>query len=146
MFMKEYKKSLYLWKIVWIIGLILLAYLSLIVENIFKEIAEETFNPIPLIWSDSIIPFIFGIYLSFIFIKEWSLNVNITLLSVVFIPSLLISFCYPIIIMFGHWGISISLIPYWIIRISILDVFGIIAGLTLMLSIFENQLKRSDNE
>ena len=143
--MGESRKSLYLQKLVWVVGLILLAYLSLFVENYFREIAKDTFNPASLIWSDSIIPFGLGIYLSFLFIKKLSLNVDITLLSIVCIPSFLISFCYPILIMFDNWGISSSFIPYWIIRISTMDVFGIIAGLTLMLSIFTNQLRRSDN-
>lgn len=143
--MKELKKPLYLWKIAWIFGLIFLANISLLVENHFKEIANETFNPIPLVWSDSLIPLIFGIYLSLVFMKRWSLYVDKTLLIFVFIPSFLVSFCYPILVMFDNWGISIS-IPYWLIRISNMEVFGIIAGLTLILGTFNNQLRRSDNE
>lgn len=145
--MNESKRSLYFWKIVWIIGLIVLAYLSLNVEDYLKQVAHETYNPFALYWYNSLDSVIFGIYISFIFIKKWSLNVNTTLLCFVFIPSLLITFCFPILVMFDGWGVfSISFIPYWLIRISYVEVFGTIAGLTLMLGIFTNQLRRRDNE
>lgn len=144
---KESKRSHYLWKIVWLIGLIILANFSIYVENHFKQIVNETFNPFPLIWYNSLVSFIFGIYISFVFIKKWSLNVNTTLLCFVFIPSLLISFCYPILVIFEtNWDVSISFIPYWLIRISVMEVFGIISGLSLILGIFTNHLRRSDNE
>lgn len=144
--MNESKRSLYFWLIIWLIGLIILATLSLNVENHFKQIASETFNPLPLIWYNSLVSLFFGIYISFVFIKKWSLNVNTTLLCFVFIPSFLISISYPILAMLGNWEVSISFIPYWIISVSNLNLFGIVAGLTLMLGIFSNQLRISDNE
>ena len=138
--------SLYFRQIVWIIGLIVLVSLSLNVEDYLKQVAGETYNPFPLYWYSSLDSFIFGIYISLIFLNKWSFNVNTTLLCFVFIPSLLITFCFPILVMLNGWGVSIAYIPYWLIRVSQVEVFGIIAGVTLILGVFTNQLQRTDNK
>ena len=138
-------RSVYFWKIVWIIGLIVLVYLSLNVEDYLQQVASETYNPFPLYWYISLDSFILGIYISLIFIQKWSFNVQTTLLCFVFIPSLLITFCTPILVMIEGWSDSVVYIPYWLIRISQVEVFGIVAGMTLMLGTFINQLQRTDN-
>lgn len=78
---------------------------------------------------------ILGIYISLIFVKKWSLNINPTLLWGVSIPCLFISIFSPIMITLGK---SIS---YWVIQISTFEVFGIVSGMTLILSLFSNQSK-----
>ena len=143
--MNKSKRSLYFWHIVWIIGLIGLVYLSLNVEDYLKQVASETYNPLSLYWYISLDSFIFGIYISLIFIKNWSFNVHTNLLCFVFVPSLVITFCTPILVMIEGWGVSVVYIPYWLIRISQVEVFGIVAGVTLMLGTFINQLQRTDN-
>ena len=138
--MNKSKRSLYFGQIVWIIGLIVLVALSLNVEDYLNQVASETYNPFALYWYYSLDSFIFGIYISIFFVKKWSFNVNTPLLCFVFIPSLLITCCSLILMMINGWGISIAYIPYWLIRISQVEVFGIVAGMTLMLGIFTNQL------
>nr|WP_106779232.1 hypothetical protein [Lysinibacillus timonensis] len=145
--MKELKRWQYFLKLGWIIGLVILANISLTVKDILLQMAKETFDGYPLIWLNLLVPFIFGIYISFIFIKQWTLNVNTTLLWFVSIPSLLISFCFPILVLLEkNWAISFSLIPSWLIRISSMEVFSIVAGFTLLLSMFENELTSSVKE
>ncbi len=138
--MKKFNWLTYFWKIIWVVGLIILSNLSIYFDNYAKQIANDTFTFIPLLWTYSIISLIFGIYVSLIFVKKWSFKINHSLLWCVSIPCLLISFCYPIISILGSIeGVSFSFIPNWLIRITSLEVFGIIAGMTLTLSIFKSK-------
>ncbi len=136
--MKEAKWTSYFWKLLWIVGLIILAIISLNIVNHFKQIANDTFNPIPLLWSNVFASIVFGIYISLIFVKKWSRKLNPSLLWCVSIPCILISSSYPILATFDSIFVNsiFSFIPYWLLRISDFEVFGIIAGLTLILSIF----------
>ena len=145
--MKNSKWTSYFWKIFWVVGLIIMAIISSNIVNHFKQVASETFNLFPFLWSSLLVSIIFGIYIALIFVKKWSLNLNPTLLWCVTIPCTLISFFYPILATLGSKfeNLTFSFIPYWLIRISTLEVFGIIAGLTLILSIFDTQSK-GDNQ
>lgn len=137
------KWTSYFWKIIWVVGLIIIAIISSNTVNHFKQMANETFNFVPLLWSNLFISIIFGIYIALIFVKKWSLNLNPPLIWCVFIPCILVSFFNPILATLGSkfGNLTLSFIPYWFIRISTLEVFGIIAGLTLILSIFNTQSK-----
>lgn len=141
--MKKSNWLSYFRKIIWFVGLIILSNISIYFANYVKQIANDTFTFIPLLWTHSFISLIFGIYVSLIFVKKWSFKINHSLLWCVSIPCLLISFCYPIIsILSPIEGISFSFIPNWLIRITSLEVFGIIAGMTFILSIFNTQSKK----
>ncbi|MEC1697915.1 hypothetical protein [Schinkia azotoformans] len=141
--MKKSKWTSYFWKLTWLVGLIVLAIISLNIVNHFKQMANDTFNFIPLLWSNLFISMTFGIYIALIFIKKWSLKFNPALLWCVSIPCILISFCYSILATFSSIfdNLTFSFIPYWLIRISTIEVFGIVAGLTLILSIFSSPSK-----
>ena len=134
--MKEYKWSTYLWKLLWVVGLIILSSIIVNFENYARNLVESTYDFTLLNWSNLIDSIILGIYISLIFVKKWSLNINQTLLWCVSIPCILISFFYPIMIVLGKPEIQ-----YWIIQISTLEVFGIVSGMTLILSFFSNQSK-----
>ncbi|MFC4408817.1 hypothetical protein ACFOZY_00065 [Chungangia koreensis] len=126
-------------KILWVIGLIVLTSLSYNVENQLNLIAKATFNPFPVLWVKPILSIIFGLYLSLIFIKKWSVKLNATLLWCVAIPCLLLSFLYPFLVTvsIGNPPFFIgSLIDGWIFKMSSFEVLGIVTGLTLMLSVF----------
>lgn len=137
--MNESIRSLYLKNILWLIGLIILTNVSSNVETYFRIMAQKTFVGYPLVWFTFINSIIFGIYISIVLVKKWSLNLNVPLLSFAFIPSLLVAICYPLLVAIEMaFGILIPFIPSWILNIAISDmeVFGIIAGLTLILGLF----------
>lgn len=142
MYVKESKWTPYFWNLSWLVGLIIIAIINLNIVNHFKQIANDTFNPIPLLWLNSFVLIIFGIYISLIFVKRWSLKFNPVLFWGIFIPSLLISFLTPVLTTISsifNNSTLLSFNSYWLIKISTLDVFGIVAGLTLILSIFNTQ-------
>lgn len=122
------------------IGLIILSIISLNYDQYFKHMASDTLNYFPVILSKLLISIFFGIYVSLIFVKKWTINFNPSLLYCVTIPCMLISFSYPLLITLESVfeNQTFSFIPYWVLRLSSLEVFGITVGLTLILSIFNN--------
>lgn len=140
----------YFWKILWIIGLILLAKISFSYEIQVKQSADATFDLIPMIWFKVIISIVFGLYLSIIFVKKWRFNINSSLLWCVSIPSLLLSFTYPITATLASFNnlpeiIANSSILYWLINVtSSSNVFGIVAGLSLIQSLFNDSRSSED--
>lgn len=134
----------YLLKTFWVIGLIILAIISFNYENQIQQTSRETFNFIPFIWSKQFISIIFGLYISLIFVKKWSFSVNPPLLWCVAIPCLIISFAFPIVVTLSSVNylpeiIANSPISFGLQKIFSTNVFGIIAGLTMILSLFNAQ-------
>lgn len=141
MLVKNYFWSSYCRKILWVIGLVALSFISFNYKNQIQQTASETFNVIPIIWSNSLTSILFGIYLSLILVKKWSLNINRSLLWCVSIPCMLLSLALPIFATLSTFeylpeNISSSSFSFWLIKISSTDLFGIIAGLTIILSFF----------
>ncbi|MFP3919809.1 hypothetical protein U5N28_18550 [Lysinibacillus telephonicus] len=134
--MEKYKWSTYLWKLLWVVGLIILSLIILNFENQVRNFVDATLYFSLIFWFNLISSILFGIYISLIFVKTWSLNINTTLLWGVSIPCILISFFYPIMLTLGKAGV-----PNWIIQISTSEVLGIVSGMTLILSFFSNQSK-----
>ncbi|RKD26509.1 hypothetical protein BEP19_16870 [Ammoniphilus oxalaticus] len=138
-------RSLYIRKILWLVGLIILSIISLNFENQLKQTASETFDTLSVFWSKPIISVLFGFYVSLIFVKKWSININLSLLWCVAIPCTLVSFGYPILATLSSIGllpenIESSPVPFWLLKLFLFDVFGIITGLTLILGFFsQNQ-------
>ena len=138
----------FVWKILWVVGLIILSIISYNYDIQLKQTASETFNFIPVIWYKQIISIIFGFYLSFILVKKWSLNLNPSLLWCVAIPCTLLSFGYPILATLSSIDslpefIATSSISMWLLKIFSSDAIGIIAGLTIILSFFNAKIKLS---
>ncbi|WP_397538275.1 hypothetical protein [Rummeliibacillus pycnus] len=131
----------YFWKILWVVGLVLLVNISFNYENQIQQTARETYSLIPVIWSKLFISIIFGLYISLVFVKKWSFNINPSLFWCVAIPSILLSFAFPILATLSSLKslpeyIASSSISFWLINVSSSDVFGIIAGLSIILSFF----------
>ena len=63
-------------KILWLLGLIGLAYGSYSLEKFISQNAEETFTVMYLIWFNNLMPFLFGLYISLITIKTWNYKFN----------------------------------------------------------------------
>ena len=68
--MKNSKWTSYFWKIFWVVGLIIMAIISSNIVNHFKQVASETFNLFPFLWSSLLVSIIFGIYIALIFVKK----------------------------------------------------------------------------
>lgn len=142
--MKKSNWLSYFLKILWVVGLIILVIISFNYENQIKQNASETFNLIPVILSKIIISIIFGLYISLVFVKKWSFSINLSLLWCVAIPCMLLSFANPILSTLSSFdslpeNIGSSPIFFWVLAISSSDMFGIIAGLTIILSLFDTQ-------
>ncbi|MGE7093589.1 hypothetical protein ACQKII_19460 [Lysinibacillus sp. NPDC048646] len=128
-------------KFFWLIGLILLVMLCSNIEKIIQQTVSETFNFMPVIWSNPIIAVIIGFYISLIIVKKWSFNINPSLLWCVAIPCMLLTFAYPVFASLAsiesyQLDIKNPIIINWLLQIYSTDVFGIIAGMTVILSIF----------
>lgn len=142
--MKESIWFSYFLKFIWTVGLIVFAILSIDYEYQLKQTATETFKFIPLIWSKLIISIVFGLYFSLLFVKKWSIRINPSLLWCVAIPCIILSFAFPILVSLSSAGqlpadIASSPIPSWLQSIYSTNLFGILAGLTLILSFFNAQ-------
>ncbi|KAB2336589.1 hypothetical protein F7731_09490 [Cytobacillus depressus] len=145
--MKNSNLAFYFWKILWLLGLIVLGNVCLNFRNQVEQTSRETFDMIPFVWVESLIPFIFGLYISLLFVKKWTFNINPSLLWCVSIPCIIFSFGLPLSVSFSvlkvfpeELAISIN---FWLLNISSLGVLGIVAGLTLILSFFNTH---SNNE
>lgn len=133
------KWSYYCWKIIWVIGLFLLTILSFDIENQIKDSSQ--FNYTPVYWSKFIIYFIWGMYLSLILIKKWSIKFNFPLFICVFVPCFFFSLIVPISAAFS---ISVPFLGVWFLKVIHSGMIEIVAGLTFMLSIFQNGKNESD--
>ena len=144
LYMKKSKWLSYFLKILWVVGLIILTIISFDYENQMHQTASETFNLIPVIWSKLFISIIFGLYFSLIFVKKWLFSINSSLLWCVAIPCITLSFAFPIFVTLSSTDylpeiISSTPISSGLQKIYSTNVFGIIAGLTIILSLFNTQ-------
>ncbi|MEK4486100.1 hypothetical protein MHH81_10990 [Psychrobacillus sp. FSL H8-0484] len=133
------KWSTYIWKLIWVIGLFLLTIISYDTKNQIKD--SFTFHSEMIYWTRFIILFIWGIYLSLIFIKKWSFKINLPLLTCIFIPCFFFSLIMPLSATFS---ISFSTGGMWLVKVLISNLIEIVAGLTFMLSIFSNSISKSE--
>ena len=130
------KWSTYIWKLFWVIGLLLLTIISFDIKNQI----ENSFHFAMIYWTNFIILFIWGIYLSLIFIKKWSIKINLPLLISVFIPCFLISLIMPLLATFPISFPS----GIWLQKVLSSHLIEIVAGLTLMLSIFNSSISKNE--
>lgn len=144
------KFSPYFWKTIWVIGLIVFINFSLNFENKVQQTAMTEYNLIPVWWFEVVHPLLFGFYLSLLFVKKWSVKVNLSLLWCVAMPSFVLLCSYPLLATLSTFGImpdkilNLS-ISTWVFKafVSYSYVFGMIAGLTIMLSFFSTHPTKS---
>ncbi|MEK4423614.1 hypothetical protein [Solibacillus sp. FSL K6-1523] len=144
------KYSPYFWKIIWVIGLIVFIKFSLNFENQMQQTAMAEYNPIPVWWYDVVHPILFGFYLSLLFVKKWSVKINLSLFWCVSMPSFVMLCGYPLLATLSMLGIlpdkMLNFSIYtWVLKafVSYSYVFGMIAGLTIMLSFFSTHPTKS---
>lgn len=136
----------YFKKLVWVIGLIILIIISFKYENQIQQTANEQFNFPPVIWTKLIISLLFGLYISLVLVKSWSISINSSLLWCVAVPCLVVTISFPILVTLAaadHLPDMISGSPILIDlqKIYSTNILGITAGLTMMISLFNNQQK-----
>ena len=135
----------YFKKIIWVIGFIILVNLSLDFSNQLRKTANAEFNPVPVLWFDVIAPILLGIYIAILLVKKWSININHALLWCVAAPCLLLLLTYPTLATLSTYEILPESFSYeftinWLFKATVSTpiVFGIVAGMTLTLSLFSN--------
>ncbi|MDF2902990.1 MAG: hypothetical protein K0S25_628 [Bacillus sp. (in: firmicutes)] len=148
--MKKSKWSSYFWKILWVGGFIIFVEISSDLNSQIQLTANETYNLLPVLWFNLFSSIAFGLYISILFVKKWSFKINFPLLLCVSIPCILLSFAYPILATLSSFeslpeNIANSTISFWLLKIFSSDVVGIIAGLTIILSVFDVQLKSENH-
>jgi hypothetical protein len=141
--------SKFAFKLIWVVGLIGLILVGFHYEQIIKQKVEGTYNPLPLYWFYSTVPFLFGVYISLLFVKVWSFKTDLSLFLCVTVPFLIISFYSPVIytVVFNTTTTPSSFsvpIPFWLYKINSFGIVPIVAGLTFTVSLFgvTQQLKK----
>lgn len=140
------KFSPYFWKVVWVIGLILIVNFSIDFESQLQKASTKEFDIIPILWFEVLHPILLGFYVALIFAKKWAAKINLSLFWCVTIPSLLLLCSYPLFATLSNF----DLLPDRLYNLSIFTwgsnvfisysyVLGMIAGLTLVLSFFSMQ-------
>lgn len=142
--------SNYAWKLCWVVGLIALTLLSSFLRQRIRDNSAITFDMLPYFWFHATIFLVFGLYISILFLKTWTVNINWPLLLCVSLPSLLIAFYSPVIFTIVKYTTpdpsSFSVpIPYWLHRINELGIPAIVAGLSIMIGMFENRNTNNSN-
>ncbi|MGA3603088.1 hypothetical protein [Lysinibacillus agricola] len=128
-------------KLLWVIGLLALILVASHYQQVIKQDFEATYNPLNTYWFHSIVPFLFGLYSSLLFIKFWSLKIDIPLFLCVTIPLLILSFYIPVTYtIFSNIAPNPSSfsvpIPFWLFKINSFELVPIVAGLTFIVSLF----------
>jgi hypothetical protein len=134
----------YFLKIIWLIGFIILVVGSSDFKNHIQQTGKETFNMIPVLWSIPFISIVVGCYISILFVKRWTFKLNLPLLLCVSLPCILLAFAYSILATFTSFGsvpilVVSSNLSFLLVKIFSADVVGIVAGLTLILSILNGK-------
>ncbi|MBD8032973.1 MULTISPECIES: hypothetical protein [Solibacillus] len=140
--------SNYFKKIIWVIGLIILVKLSFDFKIHLQQTAQMEFNIVPVLWYDVMISLLLGWYISILLVQKWSVNVNHALLWCVAVPCLIILLIYPTVVTLAvnkliPESFSYSFITAWFFKVAMPspNVVGIVAGMTLAISIFSNDSK-----
>ena len=121
----------------WVVGLCLLLGVEYTIQQRVARIAAETFHGEMTMWTQSLLAFVLGMYVSTILIKGRSPHMNKKLLLGAFIPLFLLS-GYPVVAILAHW-----MIPFAMSYMTIYRIFPILAGLFFMVSVFDFRTARS---
>ncbi|MCM3178003.1 hypothetical protein AB1L05_11845 [Cytobacillus horneckiae] len=127
---------------IWFGGLLVLLTVGYYIDLEVKQYAQDTFQILPLFWSNAIISFMFGLYFALLFTRKWKFHFKPALFFCISLPTLILNFSYPIITTILHLGQSgqtsvSNNLPLWIWEITSFDFIGIVAGSTMVLSILE---------
>lgn len=141
--------SNYVLKLMWLIGFIALLLISSDLEQSIRQTVATTFKPQNMFWFYANAPLVIGVYISFIFIREWSFKLNVPLLLCITVPCFIVTFYFPIAYVIaslttatpGSFSVPS---PFWMLDLNSLKIPSLVAGLTLMIGIFGStgQLKK----
>ena len=133
------RRSQYVLKLLWFVGLMLLLFVALHIETIVKRHVDATLNETPLFWSLTCVPFFLGLYLGLLFMRP-KLSVNLSFLLCIFLPAFIISFyppiAYTIASMNSHNGSFTVPIRSWMMALISNGLVPVLAGTTLMVGLF----------
>lgn len=129
----------YLWKLAWVVGLFLLTIISFDIQKQIDSYSNSMFSLKPSYSAHILIHFMWGVYLSLLFIKKWTIRINLPLFLCVFLPCFLFSLILPVS-MFTPISFPGGV---WFIKVASSGLIEIVAGLTLLLSIFDNKKSAS---
>ncbi|WP_431028708.1 hypothetical protein [Lysinibacillus sp. LZ02] len=132
-------------KVLWLMGLIILAYGTHQVLNDVEKQAHSAFNPTIIYWVKVTFDILIGCYLSIFFVHSKNVKLNKQLLYLISLPCLVLSLLFPIISSLS----TIDVIAQWLNKSNIpfyelyfMNIFGIVGGLTFILSIFSGGSKK----
>lgn len=128
----------YVMKLLWGVGLFVLIFSSSTLGLSVQKKAETTFINEPLFWFDSMVPVVFGLYLSLLFVKRWTVKVHKPLFLCVTIPCLILTLYVPSVYTFSFSPSVEDFLPnpFWLLSKDSFRIIPIVAGLTLLPSLF----------
>ncbi|WP_342511662.1 hypothetical protein MKY34_14190 [Sporosarcina sp. FSL K6-1522] len=144
------RNSLVLSRLLWTAGLFGLLLIGVKLEIMIKQSFEISFTVLPLFWFQAIAPLLLGVYTSLLFVTIKSFRLQLPLLLCVTLPCLLISFYMPIAFMIvsamssSPENFSVP-IPFWMLTINSFGIVPVVAGLTLVMSLFGTPGNQSNN-
>jgi len=125
-------------KISWMIGFLLVIFGSTTINNQAKVLASATYNLAPYLWTSAITSIIIGAYIALLFLKQLKLKFNLGLFVCVTIPCLALTLYYPILAFTLAFleNLEFLALPQ-LLGLTSETIFGVVAGLTLILSLFQ---------
>ncbi|MFJ7678600.1 hypothetical protein ACIQXQ_11220 [Peribacillus sp. NPDC097198] len=125
----------YVVKVLWLAGLFVLLVVSYTLGLTIQKKVEATFIIEPLFWFDSVVPLVFGLYVSLLFVKGWTFKLQMPLFICVTLPCLILSLYVPIVYTFFP-NAAYFPDPYWLLTRDSFRIIPVVAGLTLFTSLF----------
>ncbi|MCH7323411.1 hypothetical protein LZ480_16165 [Solibacillus sp. MA9] len=136
--MKNKLGSSVIGKISWMIAFLLVVYGSIIINNQAKAFSSATYNLTPYLCASAITSIIIGSYIALLFLKQLKLQFNTSLFVCVTIPCLVLTLYYPVLVIAQTFLENFQfLVPHQLVRLTSENIFGVVAGLTLVLSVFK---------
>lgn len=127
----------FVYKVMWLLGLLVLLVVGYHLENTVQRISSDTFNIFPQVWFSSLLPSFFGGYLSLLFIKRWSIHINASLLWCISLPCLILTIYVPVISSIASQTTSSFFkIPMWLHQINHFGILSFVGGFTLLIALF----------
>lgn len=125
-------------KISWMFGFLLVVFGSTTINNQAKAFASATYNLAPYLWASAITSIIIGAYIALLFLKRVKLQFNPGLFVCVTIPCLALTLYYPILAFTPAFieNLEFLALPQ-LLGLTSETIFGVVAGLTLVLSVFQ---------
>ena len=125
-------------KISWLIGFFLLVFGSISINNQAKAFSSSTFNFAPYFWASAITSIVIGAYIALLFLKQWKLQFTPGLFVCVTIPCLILTLYFPILTIAPTYFENFQLLATpQLLGLTPETIFGVVAGLTLVLSVFK---------